>query len=356
METTIDSRTMKSVAVTGTQQLTMLHTPIPDCGPEDVLVRVAFCGICGSDVPRYFDGAVHGFPQVLGHEFSGTIAAVGENVTDVRPGDRVAVAPLVPCHACGQCRAGHPSLCPRYSFIGSRQQGALAEYVRVPAANVVLVGDLPLRVAALVEPLTVALHAIELVGVRPGQDAAVLGSGVIGLMSVISLRAKGARTVTVVDVNPWVLEVAKRFGATYAIDSSRTDPMEHFAAVGAPDLVIESAGAAPTRRLALEVAAKNGAVVFVGTPTTDLTLDPDTFEHILRKELTLRGSWMSYSAPFPGGEWSRAVRLLSDAEHPEEIITHEFSLDEVADGLAVMGNHQEHRLKVLFRVDGEDRS
>ncbi len=343
--------TMKSVAVTGPERLSVLTTPVPVPGPTQALIKVAYCGICGSDVPRYFDGAVHAYPQVLGHEFSGTVEAVGADVTNVRPGDRVAVAPLVPCHTCAQCEAGRPALCPSYSFVGSRQQGALADYVVVPAVNAVAVGDLNLKVAALVEPLTVALHAVERVEFKAGQDAAVLGGGVIGLMAVIALRHKNARTITVVDVNPWVLAMARRFGATHTIDATTSDVVAGFEAIGAPALVVETAGAAVTRAQALRIAAKNGAVVFVGTPTGDLTLDPEAFETILRKELTLRGSWMSYSAPFPGTEWTRAPRLLAEAaSDPESIVTHEYTLDDVAAGFAVMRARQEQRLKVMFRV------
>lgn len=355
MNTSMATRTMTAVAVTGKQQLSVTTTPVPDCGPGDALIRVAYCGICGSDVPRYFDGAVHAYPQVLGHEFSGVVEAVGDQVTNVRPGERVAVAPLVPCHDCDECRAGRPSLCPRYSFVGSRQQGALAEYVLVPAANAVPVGDLDLKVAALIEPLTVAIHAVERVGFSPGQDAAVLGGGVIGLMTVIALQDLGARHITVVDLNPWVLDMATRFGATHTVLAGAADADELFARIGAPTLTVETAGASATRKLALEIAAKNGAVVFVGTPTADLTLDPEAFENILRKELTIRGSWMSYSTPFPGAEWTKAPLLLAGAlADPAAIITHEFGLGQVADGFAVMRSSQEQRLKVMFRVAGDE--
>lgn len=345
------SSTMKTVAVTGIQEVSVIPTPVPECGPTDVLVRVAYCGICGSDVPRYFDGGVHSFPQVLGHEFSGVVEAIGSEVTTVSPGDRVAVAPLVPCHSCNECLAGRPSLCPRYSFIGSRQQGALAEFVLVPEVNAVPVGDLDLKVAALIEPLTVAIHGVERLPFDAGQDAAVLGGGVIGLMAVITLRAKGARHITVVDVNPWALEMATTFGATHTVNVAEQELSEHFASIGAPHVVVETAGAAATRRQALEIAGRNGAVVYIGTPGADLTLDPHAFEHILRKELLIRGSWMSYSAPFPGGEWRQAPGLLAEAlGDPAQIVSHVFSLDEVAEGFAVMRDPHARRLKVMFRA------
>jgi len=228
MATSMDTTTMRAVVVTGKQQLSVTTTPVPACGPDQVLIKVSYCGICGSDVPRYFDGAVHAFPQVLGHEFSGVVHAVGSTVAHVTPGDRVAVAPLVPCHDCDECRAGSHSLCNRYSFIGSRQQGAMAEFVAVPAINVVPVGDLDLKIAALIEPLTVAIHAVDRVAFQAGTDAAVLGGGVIGLMSVITLRDRGARHITVVDINPWVLDMARRFGASHTVQAGTGDPIAHF--------------------------------------------------------------------------------------------------------------------------------
>ncbi len=348
---------MQAIAVTATEQFTDVTLEVPTCGPDDVLVKVAFCGICGSDVPRYFDGAVHNFPQVLGHEFSGTVSAVGDAVTHVSPGDRVAVAPLVPCHDCAHCRAGRPSLCPRYSFIGSRQQGALAEYVLAPGVNVVPVGDLPLKTAALIEPMTVALHGLDLVPFEPGTPAVVLGGGVIGLMSVIALSARGAGDITVVDVNPWVLEMCRRFGADHTIDGSTQDVASEVARIGAPSIAIETAGAPATVAQSLQVLTKGGRAVYVGTPSASVTFERKQWELVLRKELGLFGSWMSYSAPFPGREWSEAPRLLTEArEDPQTIVTHEFALADVASGFRVMRGSGENRLKVMFKVDDEVRS
>ncbi|MFT4297369.1 MAG: galactitol-1-phosphate 5-dehydrogenase [Micropruina sp.] len=340
--------------MTGPQELTLTEVS-PVCGPDEVLVRVAYCGICGSDVPRYFDGAVHSFPQVLGHEFSGVVETVGAAVTTARPGDRVAVAPLVPCHHCAECLAGRPSLCPNYSFIGSRRQGALADLVAVPAVNLVSLGDLSLRTGALVEPLTVAIHGVERADVLPGEPAAVLGGGVIGLLVVLTLRDKGAGPITVVDVDPRNLAVARQFGAAHAVNALTDDVAGHFARTGAPTLTVETAGVPPTQRQALAITARRGTVVYVGTAHQDLVLSPTVFEHILRHELTVRGSWMSYSAPFPGHEWADAVRILgSGLVDPGVLISHELPLAEAVRGFQAMRSRDEHRLKVMFRVGGEE--
>ncbi|MFT0848024.1 galactitol-1-phosphate 5-dehydrogenase [Actinomycetaceae bacterium L2_0104] len=348
-------QTMKSVAVTGKQQLSQFTTPLPDLAPDEALVRVAYTGICGSDVPRYFDGAVHGFPQILGHEFSGIVAATGSAATRVPIGTRVAVAPLVPCHSCERCRAGLLAQCPNYSFIGSRRPGAMAEYVVAPEQNLVPVPDsLSLKSAALIEPLTVAIHGLNQAPFPRGGSVAILGGGVIGLMALLAALDRGASSVTVVDIALWNLEMARRLGAHHTINSLEGDLAAEFAAIGKPELVIETAGAAPTRRQALEVAARGGQVVYIGTPSADLVLDPHTFELILRGELTIHGSWMSYSAPFPGTEWTDAARILSQVPFdPEMLVTHEFSLDEVATGMDAMRRSGDRRLKVMFRVAGE---
>lgn len=350
----MQSTTVRAVAVTGREQLTLTEIS-PVCGPDEVLVQVAFCGICGSDIPRYFDGAVHSFPQVLGHEFSGVVAAVGSAVTTARPGDRVAVAPLVPCHRCPECLAGRPALCPDYSFIGSRRQGALADLVAVPAVSLVPLGGLSLKVGALVEPLTVAIHGVERADLVPGEPAAVLGGGVIGLMTVLTLRDKGMGDITVIDVEPRNLDMALRLGATYAVNALTEDVDAHFAKVGAPAVTIETAGVPVTQRQALTITGRQGTVVYVGTAHTELVLSPDVFGRILRGELTIRGSWMSYSAPFPGHEWTDAVRILGSAPiDPELIVTHEIPLEDAVRGFVAMRARDEHRLKVMFRVSGEE--
>lgn len=345
-------KNMTSVAVTGVAEFTTCRTPIPQVTADTVLIQVAYCGICGSDIPRYFSGGVHSFPQVLGHEFSGVVAAIGENVTNIKQGDHVTVAPLVPCHECEQCRSGNPSLCPEYSFIGSRQPGAFAEFVLVPAANVVAVTNLDLEIAALVEPMTVALHALNKATVEHHHPIAILGSGVIGLLTLIAARNRGFSNITVTDIDTHALDIATQFGATAVINPLKTDVTAYFSDHGYAHLVLETAGAASSRNQALSIAAKNGTVVFIGTPTTDWVQNPVTFEQILRKELTLKGSWMSYSSPFPGSEWTEAIEILSAlGPQAHEIISHVFDLSEAATGFAVIDNTKIHRLKIMFRVN-----
>lgn len=347
MNPTSTNRTMHALSVTGVRRLDLVELPVPEPGPGEVLIRVAWCGICGSDIPRYFEGGVHSFPQVLGHEFSGEIAALGPGVDGRAVGERVAVAPLVPCGQCRYCQMGRPALCTGYSFIGSRRQGAIADYVLAPARNALPVPDtMALREAALVEPLTVAVHGVERTRVRTGELTMVLGAGVVGLMTVMVLLAKGAR-VLACDIDPAKTAIAARLGATAGTDARALVADE------APSVVIETAGSPVTQAMALELVAKDGQVAYVGTGHGDLVLGPGTFEKILRGELAVTGSWMSYSAPFPGYEWTAAIGLIaSGAVDAASMITGEYELADGARAFDDIRDPDGLRLKLLYRLSG----
>lgn len=345
---------MKALAVTDTRTMDLVPLDRPEPGPGEALVRVAYCGICGSDFPRYFDGAVHSFPQTLGHEFSGTVETVGAGVETASPGDRVAVAPLVPCGQCPSCQAGAPALCNQYSFVGSRQQGGLAEYVVVPARNLVQLPDgVSLRDAALVEPLTIALHGISRVNLQPGARVAVFGAGVIGLLTVMALKALGAGHVTAIDIQEDKLVLARELGADATVLALGTGIEDHFATEAAPEVCLETAGHPSTQTAAVQHCAKGGSVVFIGTSTRTVSFEPEVFERILRGELTITGSWMSYSAPFPGAEWTTAVRLLAEGSvSVEPLVSRVYSLEDGAQAFEDIRDARGQLLKVLYAPGG----
>lgn len=348
---------MKALSITAPRQMDVVETDVPSVDADHVLVKVAYCGICGSDFPRYFDGAVHSFPQTLGHEFSGEVALVGDRVEHLSAGQRVVAAPLVPCGTCEQCERGRPALCSQYSFVGSRQQGALAQYVSVPVRNVVPVPDsVSLRDAALVEPLSIALHGIDRAPMRSGVTAAVFGAGVIGLLSVMVLKARGASRVIAIDVHQDKLDLARSLGADETVLAVDGGTGRHFAEHGLPELCIETAGHPSTQVDAMTYCAKGGHVVYVGTSTREITFAPAAFEKMLRRELVVTGSWMSYSAPFPGYEWSTAVEMIaSGAVQTAPLISRVYGLDDGAAPFEDVRDSKGRFLKVLYRPN-EDLS
>lgn len=290
----------------------------PTVSPGKVLIRVKYTGICGSDVPRVNGDACHYFPNVLGHEFSGTVEEVGEGVTALKPGDRVAGVPLVPCMQCEDCQKGNYSLCRHYSFIGSREFGSFAEYVVVPEKNAVKFDEgVSFEKGAFFEPATVALHGLRRVAYRGGKSVAILGGGTIGMMTMQWAKIFGAEKVAVFDILDERLELAKRLGADYGINSGKEDFMDVVNEITDGrgfDYVYETAGNTITMKLAFKLAANKAQVCFIGTPVKELSFSVEEWENMNRKEFMLTGSWMSYSAPFPGDEWALTAHYFKTGE------------------------------------------
>lgn len=290
----------------------------PVVGSKEVLIKVKYTGICGSDVPRVNGDACHFFPNVLGHEFSGVIEEIGDEVTLLSKGDRVAGVPLVPCMECEDCKKGNYSLCKHYSFIGSRQYGSFAEYVVVPEKNAVKFEEnVSFEQGAFFEPSTVALHGLERLDYKGGKTVAVLGGGTIGLFVMQWAKIFGAEKVVVFDIADERLELAEKLGATKGINTFKEGFMkEALDVIGKSgfDYVYETAGNTITMKYAFDLAGNKSQVCFVGTPTRELSFSVEEWEKMNRKEFTLTGSWMSYSDLFPGHEWNLTAHYFNTGE------------------------------------------
>lgn len=309
---------MKAGVVHGREDIRYEEIDKPVAGPGKVLIKVKYTGICGSDVPRVNGDACHYFPNVLGHEFSGVVEEVGEGVTTLKTGDRVAGVPLVPCMKCEDCQKGDYSLCKHYSFIGSREFGSFAEYVAVPERNAVKFDeDVSFEKGAFFEPATVALHGLRRVDYKGGKHVAILGGGTIGLLTAQWAKIFGAKSVTVFDILDERLELAKRLGIDYGVNTSKDNYMDEVKEITGGrgfDYVYETAGNTITMKMAFELAANKAGVCFIGTPTRELSFSIAEWENINRKEFTLTGSWMSYSAPFPGDEWKLVAHYFKTGQ------------------------------------------
>ena len=176
---------MKAAVVVANEDVQYQEVEEPQVTPGHVKIKVRYSGICGSDIPRVLNHGVHFYPIVLGHEFSGDVVEVGEGVTKVKVGDRVSGAPLLPCMKCDDCQKGNYSLCKHYSFIGSREQGANADYVVVPEKNAVPFADnVPYEQGAMFEPATVAIHGVFQNDYHGGEYVAILGGGTVGMFTM----------------------------------------------------------------------------------------------------------------------------------------------------------------------------
>jgi L-iditol 2-dehydrogenase len=288
------------------------EAPMPELGPDDVLVAVKACGICGSDV-HGMDGSSgrRRPPIIMGHEAAGVVARIGRQVTQWRPGDRVTFDSTVYCGECDYCRAGQINLCDHRRVLGVscedyRRHGAFADYVAVPQRIVyALPAGLSFEHAALVEPLSIALHAVRRTPVGLNDTAVVIGAGMIGLLVIQALRQCGCSRILAVDVAADRLELAGKVGATDLVDSSVVavwpEIMRLTGERGA-DAAIEAVGLGSTVEAAARSVRKGGAVTLVGNLTAQVQLPLQT---VVTRELTLFGSCASR------GDYPASLELLA---------------------------------------------
>lgn len=327
---------------------------LPELAEGEVLVDVKATGVCGSDIPRVLSDGAHFYPIVLGHEFAGRVKSVAPGVEGFTVGQKVAGAPLVPCLHCEQCQTGNYAMCPNYTFIGSRRFGALAEYVAVPAQNLLKVPEsVSFIEAAMVEPSTVALHGILVADYRPGRDVAILGGGTIGLFTAQWAKLLGAKSVTVFDISDERLEIATELGVDRVINTMSPDFPEverQLIDAGGFGVVFETAGQNATQILGLKLAGRGAQLSLIGNSHRDLEFSAQTFELINRKELKLAGSWMSYSAPFPGREWTDTLEYLADGRLKviPRLLHGTFTLEQLPEAFALFEQPGAVKGKIMF--------
>ena len=318
-------------------------TRAPEAG--EVKVAVAYCGICGSDFHK-FEGkqnthAIH-YPVPLGHEISGVICEVGEKVTDLAVGDRVTVDPNWSCGACRYCREGRPSFCENARGVVK----GMAEYVVAPRESVYRLPDgLSLRAAALTEPLSCCLHGMDLLELRQGESAALVGFGAIGAMMLALMRRAGAGEITVIEPNEERRTMAIEMGATRFLSPTDREAVEALSREGGVMRVMECVGSAAAQTTALTVAGKGATVVLFGVSDAKELL-PFSVYDAFRKELTVKTSFVN---PFTTG---RAIELLASGLLEEErLIAGELSMEEAAE--EIRAPKYSRRGKVLVRIRPE---
>lgn len=330
---TVAAMKMNAAVLEGLNQVVCQPVERPVPGAGEVLLQVHAASICGSDVLRVLKGH-RLYPLILGHEAAGVVVETGADVDPALVGMRAAIIPLIPCMQCVYCLQGLYSACTHYSFLGSRRNGAFAEYMSLPAANLLpLPEEVSFEAGALIEPATVARHALEMGRFVPGQRVAVLGAGSVGLMAVQWLRILGAGQILVSDLVTENLECARQLGAHVTIQARSEDVAERvLAETGGVDLALELAGSPQTLVQAIQMTRARGTVVLTGNQPKDAAFAAEVMESITRKELGVYGTWMSYSAPFPGHEWTDAVASLRCGDlRTDSMITHRFPLCEAGD-------------------------
>jgi L-iditol 2-dehydrogenase len=303
---------LKALLLTAPSQLAYTEFPDPTAAPDEVVVRIHACGICGSDIHGW-DGSTgrRRPPLIMGHEAAGEIVSVGPRVERWRAGDRVTFDSTISCGVCPDCVAGRVNLCANRRVVGVapveyRQHGAFAEFVAVPARILYALPDtLSFTHAAMIEPVSIAIHAVQRVRLAATDTAVVVGAGMIGLFVVQALRWAGAKQIIAVDLAENRLALARELGATHALKSDACEVPAEVARLtngqGA-DVAFEVVGVSATLNLALATIRRGGSAVLVGNlaPKTDFPL-----QSVVTREITLYGSCAS------AGEYPLCLDLIS---------------------------------------------
>lgn len=337
---------MKAAVFQGAGRIEVIEVPEPMPEPGEVLIRVHYCGICGSDMEAFHTG-MYELGLIIGHEFAGEVVSVGEGVENWAPGDRVTVNDALPCGVCSSCVRGQGTLCDDLLMPGITLNGGMAEFVAVPERAVHRLPEgVSMRQGALVEPLAVALHAVRSSKVRSGEKVLVMGAGTIGLLVIQCACLTGAGEVYVSEVNPFHAALAKELGASEAFD-----PGKHNLAVDlgsrtggeGPAVIYTCTGAASAMEEAITLVAKGGQIMVVGLGVEPMAVD---FLTVVLHELEIRGSYLGYE------EFPDAIDCISQGHvEVDALISHEIGLEEVVDkGFKVLDDPGKGAVKVLVNL------
>lgn len=330
-------KTMKCANLHGVNDLRYEDIPMPECGEDEVLVEVKSCGVCGSDIPRVYTKGTYHFPTVIGHEFAGKVVCDPQKNLE---GRKVAVFPLLPCFSCNSCKEGKYATCENYDYYGSRRNGGMSEYIAVKRWNLLLVPEsVSYNEAAMCEPVSVARHAICKLHIKAGDSLLISGAGPIGLIAGQWAKLFGAGNVFYFDVDERKIDVCKKMGfAKYTQDT----PI---------NCVLEGTGHSDALSKCLEAVSPGGKVVLMGNPAGDIQMTQNTYWHILRKELTVHGTWNScYNDQ--QNDWLEGLQAMADGKiNVKPLITHIFPLEEVNAAFEMMKNRTEFFNKVMLTME-----
>ncbi|MBI3956996.1 MAG: alcohol dehydrogenase catalytic domain-containing protein [Candidatus Kerfeldbacteria bacterium] len=336
---------MRALVYEGKQKVVLKNVPKPIIKADEVLLQIKSVGICGTDLHIYNGGTDVRRGTIIGHEFSGTIDAIGKQVTTLKTGARVVAEHVLNCGKCYYCLRGQPNLCMKAEVYGLQRAGALAEFMAVPAR---LVYPIPRTLsfddAALVEPLTIALFAASSAGFLLEKRVAVLGQGPIGLLLDQVLEAAGARVIGI-DVIDNRLAFAKKKGwAHHTLNSSRKDFRKQYDTIAGMgvDAVFEAVGKDATVELALELPRRDGNVFLLGVFEKPATID---LMKLVKKELNVFGSW-TCSFSFPA-----AIELVAEKKIDlTSLVTHRYDFADAPKAFADSATYSGNRIKTIIRV------
>jgi len=341
---------MKALLLSEYKKLEVADLPRPVPGPEEVLVRVEACGICGSDVHGYDGTSGRRIPPiVMGHEAAGVVAELGSGVSDFKVGDRVTFDSTVYCGACDYCRSGQVNLCDNRQVVGVscgdyRRAGAFAEYVVVPQRILYrLPEELSFPEAAMLEAVSVALHAVAVSEFKGGETVLVIGAGMIGLLTLQAARAGGASRVMVADIDATRLKMAKEMGANEVLELSGAALVAEVLRLNSGkgvDIALEAVGRNETISAAIDCVRKGGTVTLIGNISPEVTLP---LQKVVTRQIRLQGTAAS------SGEYPQAIELMTSGKiRVKPLISAVAPLDEGPRWFERLYAHEPNLMKVVL--------
>lgn len=346
---------MKAYVLHGINDFCLEDVEIPAIGDNQVLVKVAAAGICGSDIPRIYQTGAHVHPLIPGHEFAGQVVKTGADTDSSWMHKRVGIFPLIPCGTCVPCQRKQYEMCRNYSYLGSRTDGGFAEYVAVPEANLIaLPENVSYESAAMLEPMAVAVHAMRRgLDLQCGDTVVVCGLGTIGLLLTMFLKQAGKKNILVVGNKDFQRQQAEKLGidSEHYCDCRKEDVTawirNHTSGNGA-DLFFECVGKNETIAQAIDATATAGGIVLVGNPYSDIQFDKALYWKILRNQLKVTGTWNSSFTHEETDDWHYVLKCLEDKTvAPEMLISHKFCLEELEKGFHIMRDKTEDYVKIM---------
>lgn len=343
---------MKANVLYNIGDLRYTNVEIPILKSGEALIRVMACGICGSDIARVFKTGTYHFPTIIGHEFSGEVCKVSEEKHSQWIGKRVTVFPLKPCFCCDNCKSEKYELCTNYDYLGSRCNGGFSEYAVVPIWNLMEIPDeIDFETAAMMEPATVAMHALEQSRFKSGDTIAVIGPGTIGIILCKLALILGADKVFLIGRTPAKLDFARSYGITDVCNSTETDTTEWInqkTGHKGVDIAFEGTGVSDSFNNCLDMVKASGTIVALGNPTDNILLNKNSYWKLLRKQLSIYGTWNSRYGSTENN-WVKILKLLQKKELAlSPLITHRLPFNCLSEGLAIMQNKEIYSNKVML--------
>lgn len=333
---------MKAYSLEAVNDLVYKDVPVPVLKPGWALIKVKASGICSSDIARIFKNGTYHFPTIPGHEFSGIVEKVESENEKEWLGKKVSVFPLIPCNECNECNNKNYEMCENYDYLGSRRNGGFAEYVAVPVWNLLeLPADADLTEFAMLEPLSVALHAIKCANIKKGDSVSIVGTGMIGICAAIWAKKYGAGYVQVLGRNENKRNLVYKYqDIKYVnIKSEKALPT---------NIVLEAVGSDECVNQAIDLATPGGRIIALGNPASDILLPQKIYWRILRKQLLFQGVWNSKYEHNSICDWSDARDALCKKEIDiKSLVTHKYNQNELMTGLKMMQAHKESYCKVM---------